>query len=79
MPFIVKLTGIPAEKSGTENITIENAGIRSVSELELELRKKIPALSRYLLKFSVNGKLQSEDYLIKEEDHLLVFSAYSGG
>ncbi len=79
MPYNLILTGLPAEMTGKRKISLNTGGITTLAQLEKELRKKIPALGRYVLKISVNGKLQADDIDISDKDEFLVFSAYSGG
>ncbi len=79
MAFTLSLTGLAKEKAGENVLIIENTQIATISGLEEEVLKRIPALDRYSLKFSVNGVLKSQEHPIVESDELLVFCAYSGG
>ncbi|HYW96248.1 MAG TPA: MoaD/ThiS family protein [Bacteroidales bacterium] len=79
MKYNIALTGIAAEEAGKNELVIELMGPVKLSELESELQKKIPALGRYLIKFSVNGHFHHEDVSVSEGDELLVFTPYAGG
>ncbi len=79
MTYTLELTGIAAQISGTRTLQLQLSGEASLLEIEQELVKKIPALGRYDLKFSVNGRLHPKETVPNEKDELLIFSPYSGG
>lgn len=79
MKYKITLSGIAAEEAGKDELVIDLMGPAKLSELESELRKKIPALGRYLIKFSVNGHFHHDDVSVSERDELLVFTPYAGG
>jgi hypothetical protein len=80
MLFNLKFSGIAAQEAGQNTLEIDLPGPASVETIRRELLKKIPALGRYQIHFSMQGNLLSDEKKVLEgQEELLVFSPYSGG